>query len=460
MINPMSSFTFDSLYRPISAYSPFVEPSIPFPTLDVWSMSLMSDYMNNPVVLQQRYEYMYEQGRQYMANVIASRDLSAAVSNLSSLESQINGVITVKELNDEQKERLQEILDKIEALKEEIKNINQNSSAEEKEALTKQINNLLEEAAVVAKEIMEEIKETLETQDNDEEDIHEDDIDGDGGDSTPLDEDDTNMPVEQKLDNETENKALEICQSIYQGAIGCVGTDYSTILAGTGKITKDNVTAVLNKWQEQFANNSGDTNLIETLFDEEMMWNPSLHKRGADGKVINPKNNIDIIWNIVKCLEERAKELGVYKELIGNFTAAYDELDDTFVNQSKVENAVMAISQKVTLAENEKKADDAAAQKKADAQKAKDDKKAEAEKKKQQAETEAKKTFLDDMREIWKDDELEISDKVKYKSGKFVVRIEGKDYSGKDFNELCDKISDAGYDPKKYLSKQQLAVAA
>ena len=64
------------------------------------------------------------------------------------------------------------------------------------------------------------------------------------------------------------------------------------------------------------------------------------------------------------------------------------------------------------------------------------------------------------MREIWKDNELETSDKVKYKDGKFVIRIEGRDYTGKDFNELCDNITKAGYDPKKYLTRQQLDQAA
>ena len=64
------------------------------------------------------------------------------------------------------------------------------------------------------------------------------------------------------------------------------------------------------------------------------------------------------------------------------------------------------------------------------------------------------------MREIWDNDKLEISDKVKYKDGKFVIRIEGNDYYGKDFNELREQIYAAGYDPEKYLSKQPLNTRA
>lgn len=436
----ISPFTMDSIYNPMTATSPFVKPDAAFPTLPVWSGDYWSSYMSAPST------NYYKMGQDYMKNLNATFELSSAAQGLASLEAELNKTKESDQLKEEQKERLQEILDKIEALKAEISKA-ENKSAEEKYALITKITELQEEAAQVAKEIAEEIQAEAAEEASDGAD--------DGAASDGAASDNVNSPVAQELTKEQENEALEICQSIYQGAIGVTGTEYGYIIngyngmKGTSAITKDNVTAVLNKWQEQFANGSGDKNVIETLFAEEMMWNPSLKDRGADGKIADPEHNVDIIWNIVKCLEERAKELGIYNQLIGQFTAAYDQLDDTCVDQSVVENAVMTINKAVTTAENLKKAEDAE-------NKAEADEKAKAEEAKKQKETEAKDTFLGDMREIWKDDELEVSEKVKYKDGKFVIRIEGKEYSGKDFNELCDKICDAGYNPKDYLMKQPI----
>ena len=186
--------------------------------------------------------------------------------------------------------------------------------------------------------------------------------------------------------------------------------------------------------------------MIETIFDEEMFWNND--------------TNTGLITTIVKKLEERAKELGVRNELAGQFAVAYDELDDTFVNEGKVKEAVMTILEKVTEAENkaDKKAVKAEksdrAKEKADAKKAENDKKA-AEKAEQR-----KNQFRDDMREILGDDKAEVSDKVKYENNKFVIRIEGKNYYGKDYLELAKALEKAGYEPAKYLKKQTAGAVA
>ena len=71
-----------------------------------------------------------------------------------------------------------------------------------------------------------------------------------------------------------------------------------------------------------------------------------------------------------------------------------------------------------------------------------------------------KTQFRDDMREILGDDKAEISDKVKYENNKFVIRIEGKNYYGKDYLELAKALEKAGYEPAKYLKKQKVGAAA
>ena len=445
----ISPLTTGFLSSPLTPTSPWVNPNAPVPTLPVLSGDFQLGNLGSDNT------DWYKVGKDYMANLNANSSLASSAQSLLSLESEIVKTKDAEGLNESQKERLQEILDKIAELKTKIKNAG-NKTIEEKEALIKEISQLQDEAVKLAQEISKEIKDAAAAEAQN----------PNGSTPSGTAPEGNDKPVAQELTKEEENQALEICQSIYQGAIGVVGTEYDYIIngyngkQGTSAITKDNVTAVLNKWQEQFAGNSGDKNLIETLFAEEMLWNPSLKKRNADGKISNPKHNVDIIWNIVKCLEERAKELGVYNSLVGQFTVAYDQLDDTFIDQSKVEDAVMTINQKVTLAENAKKAEDAKVKAADDKKKAEAEAKAKAEEIKAKTETEVKSTFLADMREIWGNDKLEISDKVQYKDGKFVIRIEGRDYYGKDFNELCDNITKAGYDPKEYIVKKQLKTAA
>ena len=446
----ISPLTNSFLSSPLTPISPWVNPYATVPSIPV----LSGDFQLNTLGADNT--DWYQVGKNYMAQMNAIYALQESAQGLVSLESEVAKTKEAEGLTESQKQRLQEILDKIAELKAKIQNAG-NKSIDEKQALVKEIEALKAEAVNVAKEISKEIQDAV---------LAEEAHNPDGTTPSGTVSDNTDKPVAQELSKEEENQALEICQSIYQGAIGVVGTEYGYIIngyngmQGTSSITKDNVTAVLNKWQEQFAGGSGDDNVIETLFAEEMLWNPSLKKRDADGKISNPEHNVDIIWNIVKCLEERAKELGVYNSLVGQFAVAYDELDDTRINQTKVEDAVMVINQKVTLAENAKKAEDAKAKATEDKKKAEAEKKAKADEIKAKSEAEVKSTFLADMREIWKDDKLELSDKVQYKDGKFVIRIEGRDYYGKDFNELCDNIAKAGYDPKEFLVKKHLKTAA
>ncbi len=451
----ISPFTMDSFRWPVtSPYVPFVKPDAAFPTLPVWTSDFQAGNLNNAPAT----DY-YKMGKDWMADMNASTALSSSAQGLSALEGEITKTMESDALSEEQKQRLQEILDKIETLKEQVKNA-ADKSADEKNALVQEIAQLQEEAANIAKQISEEIQQNASNEAGGAENNN-----GSDASATTVPEN-VDAPVAQELTKEQENEALEICQSIYQGAIGVTGTNYDYItdgyngMKGTNAITKDNVTAVLNKWQEQFAKGSGDDNVIETLFDEEMFWNPSLKERGANGKISDPEHNVDIIWNILKCLEERAKELGVYNSLVGQFSIAYDELDDFNIDQSAVEDAIMTINQTVTVAENQKKTEKAEEKAKADKEKAAKDEELKAEEEKQKVETEAKDTFLGDMREIWGDDKLEISDKVKYKDGRFVIRIEGIEYSGKDFNELCKNVSDAGHDPQLFLIKKHLDRAA
>lgn len=397
--------------------------------------NLGGNMMTDPALTAQGNQTAYNWGLSLGLNT----RVSSLLSTITGIEAQISNILKSDKLDESQKQRLQDVLDQIQKLKEEIQNVKVNvNSVEYIEELQGKVLELTKTASKVAEEIIKEIKEAQETEETeeDENDDSNDDVSSDEAASSSTAADNA----------KAENEAVEICKNIYDGSIGCVGTDYDKIRTGVNAITKDNVTAVLNMWQDQYQPQSGDDNMIETIFDEEMFWNND--------------TNTGLITTIVKKLEERAKELGVRNELAGQFAVAYDELDDTFVNEGKVKEAVMTILEKVTEAENkaDKKAVKAEksdrAKEKADAKKTENDRQA-AEKAEQR-----KNQFRDDMREVLGDDKAEVSDKVKYENNKFVIRIEGKNYYGKDYLELAKALEKAGYEPAKYLKKQTAGAVA
>lgn len=357
--------------------------------------------------------------------------LNSCLNLLSSYEAQISNILTSDKLTEAQKERLQAVLDEINELKERVAQASQNElSKENVEAVQGEVLGLTKKASETAKAIAEEVQSTTDNESSVE--------DPDNDDATVTDEDPSSSTIAANNEKE-ENEAVEICKNIYDGAIGCTGTDYDKIKDGINAITKDNVTAVLNMWQDQYQPQSGDDNMIETIFDEEMFWNND--------------TNTDLITIIVQKLEERAIELGVRNKLAGQFSVAYDELDDTFVNEGKVKEAVMAILETVT--EAEAKADKKTVQtEKEEAQKT------ETENNNAKKAEQKKNEFRDDMREILGDDKAEVSEKVKYENNQFVVRIEGKNYYGKDYLELAKALAKAGYEPEKYLKKQTAGAVA
>lgn len=403
--------------------------------------NLGGNMMTDPALTAQGNQSAYNFGLSLALN---SR-VSSMLSTLTGIEAHISNILKSDKLDESQKQRLQAVLDEINALKESVAELAQTQLTQENvEAVQGQVLELTKKASQVAEEIIKEIQEAQEAEASDGTDATEEEDDDDNTDGVSSDEAASSTTAANNA--KAENEAVDICKNIYDGSIGCAGTKYDKIRAGVNAITKDNVTAVLNMWQEQYQPQSGDDNMIETLFDEEMGW--------------NNKTNTGLITTIVQKLEERAKELGVRNQLAGQFAVAYDELDDTFVNEDKVKKAVMTILEKVTEAEG--KADKKAVKtEKADKAKEKSEaKKAENEKKAEEKAQQQQTQFRDDMREILGDDKAEVSDKVKYENNKFVIRIEGKNYYGKDYLELVKALEKAGYEPAKYLKKQKAGAAA
>ena len=245
----------------------------------------------------------YNWGASLMQQATLQSAVTSSLRSLSGIEAQISNILKSDKLDDSQKARLEAVLEEVKRLKEEFQQVKIGvTSAEHILELQEQVKDLIKSASETAKEIMDEIKENEESEASESSDDA-DETDDETSSSSAA----ASTTAAQRA--KAENEAVDICKNIYDGAIGCVGTDYDKIRAGVDAITKDNVTAVLNMWQEQYQPQSGDENMIETIFDEEMFWNNS--------------TNTGLITTIVQKLEERAKELGVRNSLAGQFAVAY-----------------------------------------------------------------------------------------------------------------------------------------
>ena len=428
-----------------------------------WNPLLIGFNLNegttNPIAVAKGNMDAYNAGASFMAQQLNNQKIGNVAQALGSLEAKLQSALQNDKLTDAQRAKLQKLLEKVQAKKAEIQQKLQNGqlSQEDIEAIQGEVLAVQKEISETVENIIKEIEtgKTSNGNNNNE---------SSNGTSHETDENTDGVVVTEKAAKQFEAKqkkaltsALDICKTIYAGSQGHTwGTDYDTIRKGTAKINKDNAAMVVLAWDKQITPN-GKKSLVKALFDEEHVYNPSLQKRGANNKVDNSKaKNIDMIWNITSSLEEKAKELGIYDELAGQFITAYDELDDTFVDQDAIENAVYEIAAKVYEKQAEKEALDI--QKSLD-KGVKSDKTIQKENEAKQAQ-ESKQLFAYDMKEIYKDDSLEVSNRVEYANGKFTIRIEGKNYSGKDFVELSKAIKDAGYDPKEYLTKSSLKLAA
>ena len=427
-----------------------------------WNPMLIGMPLNNGMATDPA---LIQQGNVAAANwgaqLSAQYDFNSIVQQLTGFQSQLTNILKSDKLNESQKQRLQAVLDKIDEL---VKQVQAKSKAgalstDEMKAYSKQISDVINKAAEVANDVMKEVQEA--------EDKKAEDADKADG-SDKADDEKSDGKSDNKVDDKTEagkkqkeleKSAVAVCQDIYSGLESdLIGTDYDKLKAGVTKINKDNVATVLNTWDKQYRKNG--KSLVERLFDTEWVWNDKLSNKAQEGQLISdPGNsNTNMIWNIVASLDQKAQALDIKTELGGQFATAYTQLRKTFIDQKAVIDAVAEIQKAVTKAENEASAksskEEIDGKNKAEAanKKAEADRKEKAEKAKK--EKEAKALFLNDMREILGDDKAEISDKVHYKDGKFIVRVDGVDYEASSYVELVKVLKQAGYkEPAQYLKK-------
>lgn len=363
----------------------------------------LSNGTTNPFLTQQGQMSAFQWGANMVQQMQIQQAIQGIAGALNSMESSLSNIIKSDNLTNAQKAELAGLLEDVKALKSKIEQQlkAKNPTQDEVIDMQKEVQDLQKKVSEAADKIRADINGSA----SDSASASSSSADTSASSGTLSDEakaeiDRKHKENQKKLDQE----AADIVSCVYMGAIGVCGTDYDKIKEGTNRITKDNVSRVLQTYAMQYPN-IDDGDMIDTLFDEEMGWNCSLHERGADGKVENPDGNVDIIWNIVKCLEERAKELDVYTELQGQFTRAYDELDDTSVGETKVKEAVRTILQKIL--EKEQSFEEEALNKEyEDALKTETDTKAQ--ERKPQVEAEKKNEFAIKLKEELKLNELPV----------------------------------------------------
>lgn len=358
--------------------------------------------------------------------------LAGVVSNLANIQSQLETVLKNDKLTAPQKQKLQSALDKIKAVKEKAEKMVQsgNLKQEEVEAVQGEIAEAISNASKTAEAVMKNVTEGKGGVDEAD--------DTDAADETTSTEEDTKAKeakkaAKAKADKKNKDEAAGIVGLIFDAVDG-FGTKNEQLKNAVDKINENNVIAVFDSWNKNYKAKEGT--LVQRIYDDEF-WYDGGNK---------------YVETITAALQKKAEALGIYSELIKEFTTITSELSAKFnTDEKKVAQAVETIYERVKKAEADstQKAEKADADKRAEAA----NKKSEKERKAQEKANETKAQFVADMREILKDDKAEMSDKVQYKDGNFVIRVEGKNYYGEDYVELAQALKDAGYEPEQYLKK-------
>lgn len=358
--------------------------------------------------------------------------LAGVVSNLASIQSQLETVLKNNKLTAPQKQKLQSALDKIKAVKEKAEKMVQsgNLKQEEVEAVQGEIAEAISNASKTAEAVMKNVTEGKGGVDEAD--------DTDAADETTSTEEDAKAQeakkaAKAKADKKNKDEAAGIVGLIFDAVDG-FGTKNEQLKNAVDKINANNVIDVFDSWNKNYKAKEGT--LVQRIYADEFWY---------DG-------GNEYVKTITAALQKKAEALGIYSELIKEFTTITSELSAKFnTDEKKVAQAVETIYERVKKAEAEstQKAEKADADKRAEAA----NKKSEKERKAQEKDNETKAQFVADMREILKDDKAEMSDKVQYKDGNFVIRVEGKNYYGEDYVELAQALKDAGYEPEQYLKK-------
>ena len=258
--------------------------------------------------------------------------LAGVVSNLASIQSQLETVLKNDKLTAPQKQKLQSALDKIKAVKEKAEKMVQsgNLKQEEVEAVQGEIAEAISNASKTAEAVMKNVTEGKGGVDEAD--------DTDAADETTSTEEDTKAKeakkaAKAKADKKNKDEAAGIVGLIFDAVDG-FGTKNEQLKNAVDKINANNVIDVFDSWNKNYKAKEGT--LVQRIYDDEF-WYDGGNK---------------YVETITAALQKKAEALGIYSELIKEFTTITSELSAKFnTDEKKVAQAVETIYERVKKAE-------------------------------------------------------------------------------------------------------------
>ncbi len=356
--------------------------------------------------------------------------------DIAGLETNLKSVIELEDLNENQKAQLKAKLEAVEDLKAKINNaISKCAPDTELLKLKSELSELADSIGKLVQGISQDVASQAAA-------------------AAEAAEDGTNPNQEEEASQENptaatssetalKDLAATVTSLIYDSidGPGTKNNQLEDLFNNSELVNKDTIVAIFDDWKANYEDKEGA--LTDYIYDDHF-WYDGGNK---------------YIAKITECFEAKARELGIYSKVAQDLIKIKVELNATWnTDEGKIKELMNNLYTKVKaeMTDREAKVQAAKDKKAAEAKQAQDEK----EMKEAMKAEEAQNQFLKDMRDIYHDQEAEISDDVKYVDGQFTVRIEGRNFFGEDFRELKKNIENASYDAEKYLKKQRLSAVA
>lgn len=206
--------------------------------------------------------------------------------NIASLKSQISQALEAEQLNDEQKDKLNKLLDEIEALENRLKDLNvlqqRGANPQAVNAALSEINASFRELRTKAEKIAADIKKEIEASQDETSEESE----------TTKIKDDDDKTHSEPVSSEKRKQARMICDT-FADAIDGWGTDDKEFETALSAINSDNVIEVMLHWNKTYQKEFNET------FMESFMWDADHGQKRDYGRYI------------LEQLQERADKAGV-----------------------------------------------------------------------------------------------------------------------------------------------------
>lgn len=380
----------------------------------------------------------------------AQIDIQYCGKDLAALSANLKEALRTEGLSEDQKERIQELLDRVTQAQERLLGITKELSkgADVMTALNsiKQLEKDIADLAAEREKLFETLTQEVEN------DTESDDSTDEAGDAAGSDG--KTRKTKGKYDKNgrpksltplEKNEAKNICLDFSDSIDGWWGTDNDLFEKTIDKLDANNIVEVMKHWKDNYCDGKV---YDDKSFVDSFVWDADHGQKAKYGR------------KILAALVERAEANGL--DVSELEAAARKELNSVFISNDTVEEKLTAIYDKI---EKQEKANKSTVVEENEEAKDKNKvKKAEEEKKKAEKIQQQKSQFIEDMKQcLERDDIKELPQGVEVvKDGKgnfkgFKIRIKGKDYFGKDYLALVAALAKANLTLPVPAKKEQAA---